>query len=149
MHTVQVSGQFNVVHNHFTYSFLFNDVSLDKESDVHCDLRSQRDLRECQLHMTFKELTNEGSFVAYCCKAFCVTVKTCKQKSASDATAFRAFECLDVSAGTLIRGKKPFNNYTDQFIERKRIEDIIDPTLFSASSLGIVYRPLYVRKWTR
>ena len=99
--------------------------------------------------MTFKELTNEGSFVAYCCKAFCVTVKTCKQKSASDATALRAFECLDVSAGTLIRAKKPFNNYTDQFIE----EDIIDPTLFSAklitTSFGIVYRPLYVWKWTR
>ena len=25
---VQVSGQLNVVHTHFTYSFLFNDVSI-------------------------------------------------------------------------------------------------------------------------
>ena len=105
VHTVEVSGQLNVVHTHFTYSFLFNAVSLDKDSGVHCDLVSQRNLFECQLPMTFKELTSKGSYVAYCCREFCIIVKTCKQKSASEVTAFRAFECLEVSAEALIRGK--------------------------------------------
>ena len=60
----------------------------------------QRNLCECQLTMTFKEMTNEGSYVAYYCKEFCVTVKTCKQKSASKGTAFRVFKCTHMHVHT-------------------------------------------------
>ena len=58
--------------------------------------------------MTFKELTNEGSYVAYC-KEFCVIVKTCKQKSASEGTAFRVFECTHMHAHTHKHVTDPIN----------------------------------------
>lgn len=126
-----------IMHNHYNYSFKFNDILL-KHWSVKCDLKQQKERFAAQLTMQFPELVERGNFLAYYNRKCCIEADTVQSKRASAAGAQRNFHCDDISLHEMITDCQSLPEHTNKYVSEDYLLELFHPYIVSANAVETI-----------